>query len=115
MRWSDNNPINEQSLILMFPKIKRLLSICGHYLKQLWGRMCGMPTLFVFLTLLQVVMGGLMLIHLSLEMPLLYWVGGYIVGTVTLMTLPAILPQRWWRIAWTSLIVLLSAVLFIYE
>ena len=70
----------------MFPKIKRLLSICGGYLKELWGRMRSMPTLFAFLTLLQVLMGS-----------------------------PAILPQRWWRIAWTSLIVLLSALLFIYE
>ncbi len=99
----------------MFPKIKRLLSICGHYLKQLWGRMCGMPTLFAFLTLLQVLLGSLMILHLRMEMPLLLWLGGYIAGTAMLMTLPAILPQRWWRITWTSLIVLLSAVLFIYE
>ena len=92
----------------MFPKIKRLLSICGGYLKELWGRMCGMPTLFAFLTLLQVLMGSLMILHLRMEMPLLLWLGGYIAST-------AILPQRWWRIAWTSLIVLLSALLFIYE
>lgn len=115
MRWTDNDPINKQSLILMIPKIKRLLSICGDYLKQLWGRMCSMPTLFAFLTLLQVLMGSLMILHLRMEMPLLLWLGGYIAGTAILMTLPAILPQRWWRITWTSLIVLLSAVLFIYE
>ncbi|WP_308559429.1 phosphoethanolamine transferase [uncultured Porphyromonas sp.] len=99
----------------MIPKIKRLLSICGGYLKQLWGRMCSMPNLFAFLTLLQVLMGSLMILHLRMEMPLLLWLGGYIAGTAILMTLPAILPQRWWRITWTSLIVLLSAVLFIYE
>lgn len=74
-----------------------------------------MPTLFVFLTLMQVVMGGLMILHLHMEMPLLLWLGGYIASTAILMTLPAILPQRWWRITWTSLIVLLSGVLFIYE
>ncbi len=99
----------------MFSKIKRLLSICGGYLKQLWGRMCGMPTLFAFLTLLQVLMGSLMILHLRMEMPLLLWLGGYIASTAILMTLPAILPQRSWRITWTSIIVLLSAVLFIYE
>ena len=99
----------------MIPKIKRLLSICGGYLKQLWGRMCSMPNLFAFLTLLQVLMGSLMILHLRMEMPLLLWLGGYIASTAILMTLPAILPQRWWRITWTSLIVLLSALLFIYE
>ena len=62
----------------MFPKIKRLLSICGGYLKELWGRMRSMPTLFTFLTLLQVLMGSLMILHLRMEMPLLLWLGGYI-------------------------------------
>lgn len=115
MRWTYYNLVNEQSFIPMIPKIKKLLSICGGYLKQLWRRMCSMPTLFAFLTLLQVLMGSLMILHLRMEMPLLLWVGGYIASTAILMTLPAILPQRWWRITWTSLIVLLSAVLFIYE
>lgn len=99
----------------MISKGTKLISTCGHYLKQLWRRMCAMPTLFVFLTLLQVVMGVIMMVELRERISLPLFLGGYLVGTAFMMTLPALLPRRGWRIAWTTLLVVLSALLFIYE
>ncbi|GEM_PF-577475 len=99
----------------MFSKGTKIVSSCGIFFKQLWQRMCAMPVLFIFLTILQIVMGGLMMLLLEKEIPLTLWLGGYIVNTAILMLLPALLPQRWWRLTWTVIILVLSGLLFIYE
>lgn len=114
MRWTYYNLVNEQSFISMIPKIKKAsLHLWGVSQGVVGSAWCGMPTLFTFLTL-TVPWGS------NDTVPSYGDASAPLAGRLYRLhsdtdDAPCHTAQRCWRISWTSLIVLLSALLFIYE